>query len=393
MRQEGDRAVVHRLRGRASSRKIRGPVREKAVEWVREEYRDFGPTLASEYLAERHGIRVSRETLRGWMIAAQLWRPRRARNERVHTWRPRRAQCGELVQWDTSEHDWLEGRGERLYLIGMIDDATSRALARFVEGDTTAANMSVLELWLRCFGRPLGCYTDKAGLFQTAHKTKRDEQRGGKDREPLPPTQIGRALGDLQIAWIAAHSPQAKGRIERFFGTAQDRLVKGMRLAGVKTREQANAYLEQEFLPWWDRTCTVMPAHSEDAHRPLEKHHELAAILSQVESRQVKNDYTIQFEGKLYGIERADICTGLRGSRVRVEKRRDGTVAIRFRDKYLRHELCERAPSAAQTSKPATTARSRKGPKARGKSTWMKGFLSKPGPSLRKAIAISNATS
>ena len=237
----------------------------------------------------------------------------------------------------------------------------------------------------------LGCYTDKAGLFQTAHKTKREEQREGKDRKSMPPTQIGRALRELNIAWIAAHSPQAKGRIERFFGTAQDRLVKGMRLAEVKTIEQANAYLEKQYLPWWNQTRTVAPRHQDDAHRPLEKHQDLAAILSHVESRQVKNDYTIQFDGNLYGIERADISTGLRNAVVRVEQRREGAVAIRFRDKYLRYQLCERAKPVAPSPQPA--AKARKGPKVDGNSGWMKNFLKTPGPSLKQAIAISNATS
>jgi len=327
------------------------------------------------------------------MTKAGLWKVGQQKIARIHQWRPRRSRFGELVQWDTSEHDWLEGRGERLYLIGMIDDATSRAMARFVNSDSTAENMGVLERWLRRHGRMLGCYTDKAGLFQTAHKTKREEQREGKDREPMPPTQIGRALGELNITWTPAHSPQAKGRIERFFKTAQDRLVKGMRLAGVKTIEQANAYLEKQYLPWWNETRTVLPRHEDDAHRPLEKHHDLAAILSHVESRQVKNDYTIQFDGKIYGIDRADISTGLRGAAVRVEQRRDGTVALRFRDQYLRYQHCEQAKPADRPAAPKAAREQTKGPTAGGKSTWMKDFMKKPGPPLGKAIAISNATS
>ena len=229
MRKEGDRAVIHRLRGRSSNRKIPDGVRKKVVGLVEREYRDFGPTLASEYLAERQRVRVSRETLRGWMIQAQLWKPRRARIERLHTWRPRRAQCGELVQWDTSEHDWLEGRGEKLYLIAMIDDATSRAGARFVRHDSTPENLRLLRSYLRRWGRPLAFYTDKASLFKTSRPQQRDEQLQGQ----FPRTQIGRALEELGIEWIPAHSPQAKGRIERFFGTAQDRLVKGLRKAGA----------------------------------------------------------------------------------------------------------------------------------------------------------------
>jgi hypothetical protein len=149
----------------------------------------------------------------------------------------------------------------------------------------------------------------------------------------------------------------------------------------------------QHYLPWWNQTCTVAPRNEDDAHRPLEQHHDLAAILSHVESRQVKNDYTIQFDGKIYGIQRADIRTGLRNAVVRVEQRRDGTVAIRFRDKYLRCQLCDRAKPALKSAAPKPAMRSSKGANAGGKSRWMKDFLKTPGPSLKQAIAISNATS
>ena len=219
------------------------------------------------------------------MVAARLWRAKPKRVEKVHTWRSRRSRFGELVQWDTSEHDWLEGRGPKLYLISMIDDATSRMLARFVEHDSSEENMRLLQTYLQGNGRPLSFYTDKASLFANLPKSRRGEL-AGKDHPELPPTQIGRALRELDIEWIAAHSPQAKGRIECGFGTAQDRLVKGLRVAGAKTLEQANAYLESEFLPWWNQTLTVRPATSDDAHRVLGKQHNLAASLSHVESRQ-----------------------------------------------------------------------------------------------------------
>ncbi|MDX1984339.1 MAG: transcriptional regulator, partial [Bryobacteraceae bacterium] len=146
----------------------------------------------------------------------------------------------------------------------MIDDATSRAMALFAGGDTTAANMDLLEKWVSEHGRPMAYYTDKAGLFQTAEKRKRDEPGVDKDRVEMPPTQIGRSLRELGITWIGAHSPQAKGRIERSFATAQDRLVKGMRLAKVSTLEQAQRYLDEHYLPWWNKTCTVEAANSED---------------------------------------------------------------------------------------------------------------------------------
>jgi hypothetical protein len=393
LKKRGDKTVIHGLRGVPSKRKIDEKIRRQAIQILSgENYRGFGPTLASEELARRHQIVASRETVRKWMMAEKLWRAGKRRIEQIHVMRPRRSRFGELVQWDTSDHDWLESRGERLYLIGMVDDATSRGLARFVESDSTLANMDVLALWLLQHGRMLGCYADRASHFQTTEKTKRDGERCGKDREPLPPTQIGRALGELNIALIAAYSPQAKGRIERFFETAQDRLVKGMRLAGVKTMAEANAYLEKEYLPWWNQTCTVAPASADDAHRALEREHDLAAILSHVETRQVKNDYTIQCQGKIYAIERADICTGLRGAVVRIEQRRDGSLAIRFRNKYLRYEVCEPAQRAnPPLPKPASTRR--QASNTGSKSAWMKNFMKKPGPSLGKAIRISNATS
>jgi hypothetical protein len=348
MRKEGDRAVIHRLRGRRSNRKIAERVREKVVGLVKREYSDFGPTLASEYLAEGHGVRVSRETLRGWMIAAQWWKPRRARIERVHTWRPRRAQCGELVQWDTSEHDWLEGRGEPLYLVLMIDDATSRALARLVRHDSTPENLRLLGNYLRRWGRPLAFYTDKASLFKTTRPQRRDEELQGQ----LPKTQIGRALQELGIDWIPAHSPQAKGRIERFFGTAQDRLVKGLRKAGVDTLEGAQQYLERVYLPLWNRRFTVAAANPTDAHRPLGPQHDLSAILSQVESRVVAPDYTVQWHRRRYQIAREAVRAGLRGARVRVEQRLDGSVAVRFREHYLPVRECGTTPQQPLREQP-----------------------------------------
>jgi len=367
MRKEGDGAVVHGLRGRSSNRRIPAPIREKAVGLVKKEYGDFGPTLASEYLAEGHGIAVSRETLRGWMIAAQLWRPRRARVERVHTWRPRRSQCGELVQWDTSEHDWLEGRGEKLYLVLMIDDASSRALARFVPHDSTEENLRTLRAYLQRWGRPVAVYTDKAGLFQINRPPRVEEQLEAK----MPKTQIGRALEELGIEWIPAHSPQAKGRVERFFGTAQDRLVKGLRQAGVSTLEEAQRYLERVYLPLWNRRFTVLAGNPTDAHRALGPQHDLAAILSHVESRVVADDYTFRFQAARYQIAKDQVQPGLRGARVRVEKRLDGKIRLRFRERYLTIRRCE--PTIRQTD-PKPRPRTEKPPAGPRPHHWMAGF-------------------
>src|ERR1035441_6784825 len=228
LRRKGDQAVIHDLRGRASNRKLSAEVEGQAIAVLSDPmYQGFGPTLAAEYLHKLHQITVSKETLRQWMAKAGLWRAGHARAVEVHQWRPRRNRCGELVQWDTSTHDWLEGRGEEIYLISMIDDATSRLFARFVRHDTSEENMRLLWAYLEQFGRPLAFYTDKAGMFQVAVKTKRQEEREGRDRPQMPPTQIERALRELNTVWIPAHSPQAKGRVERQFLTAQDRLEIG----------------------------------------------------------------------------------------------------------------------------------------------------------------------
>jgi hypothetical protein len=368
---KGDGGLVHALRGRQSNRRLDEKTKQKALGILgREVYRGFGPTLAAEYLANKHGIHVGRETVRGWMVEGKLWRARKQRIDKIHQWRPRRSRVGELVQWDTSEHDWLEGRGPQLYLISMIDDASSRIHARFVLHDSTEENMRLVWSYVERYGRPLSYYTDKAALFQTAPKTPRDRAVLPRDeQEPLPPTQIGRGLRELDIVWIGAHSPQAKGRVERGFQTAQDRLVKGLRVAGANTLDQANTYLETEFIGWWNRTIAVVPASSDDAHRPLGKEHSLAASLSYVEIRQVSNDYTIQVNRQTWQIARDDIRVGLRGADVRVEVRLDGSMAVRFRETYVAVRQCEPRPKVA---KMATVPRKPAAPRV--KSQWMDNF-------------------
>ena len=388
LRERGDKSVVHGLRGRPSNRRIEEEVEWEAVKILATPiYEGFGPTLAAEYLGKKHGIEASKETVRQWMMRAKLWRGKKARVKDIHAWRPRRSRCGELVQWDTSEHDWLEGRGEKLYLIAMIDDATSRLFARFVRHDSTEENMKLLWSYLEKFGRPVTFYTDKASLFQTAEKRKRDEPGVEKDPVEMPPTQIGRALRELGIAWIPAHSAQAKGRVERNFLTAQDRLVKGMRVAGVTTIEQANQYLGDDYLAWWERELTVAAANPDDAHRRLEKSHNLAASLSHVETRQVRPDYTLRWDGKLYQIERRAILSGLRKANVRVEQRLDGSLAVRYGERYLPVEECAVAdkPKAARPAKPA---KKQNRPGRRG-SDWAQNFDLKKAPKLWQAAEAS----
>ena len=329
-RLEGDKGLVHQSRGQPSKRKIPGGTVDRAVKCIGEQYGDFGPTLAAEKLAEGHGIQVSPETVRKWMIKAGLWKPRRAR---VHhrQWRQRKACRGEMVQMDTSIHAWFEGRSEEdPVLIAMVDDATSRLYARFHPTDSTLTNMAMLQAYIHRYGRPVAIYADQASHFKCTEKRTIADELAGREAE----TQIGRAFRELDIRYIAAHSPQAKGRVERAFGTLQDRLVKELRLRHISTIKAANEYLEKEFLPSWNRRFGVKPASSVNAHR-LRKGFDLEAILSIQEDRIVANDYTIRYNNRVYQIERQHCSRGLRRARVTVEQRLDKKVRIRWQGRYL----------------------------------------------------------
>jgi transposase len=326
--QGGDAAISHRLRGRPSNRQTDAELRQRILQEYRTHFHDFGPTLAQEKLAER-GLAVGLETLRRWLIEEGLWQPHQRRDP--HRRRRARRECfGELVQMDTSLHDWTEGRGEPMVLVNLIDDASSRIEAGFYEGETVEAHFDLLGRWLRRHGRPKALYTDRDSIF--AYQSK-----GRGDPEGL--TQFGRALQELGIELILARSPQAKGRVERFFETAQDRWVKEMRLASVTTRAQANALVHSRLMPEFNRRFTVTPASANDAHRPLDRTHNLPAILSLQHERVVTNDYVVRFENRIYQVDKP-IYPGLRGGRVVIELRLDGTMAIRFEDHYLKfHEV------------------------------------------------------
>jgi Helix-turn-helix domain len=345
LRERGDAGIVHRLRGRPSNRKWAAAVEQKILARVRQRYADFGPTLASEHLAQ-DGLRVSRETLRKWMIKASLWRPRSQRVKAVHVWRERRASFGELVMQDSSPFAWLEERGPACQLIALIDDATSRIWARFAEHDTTEENLRTLQGWLRRYGRPLAHYTDKNSIFCVTRPAAIPEQLRGKEAR----SQFGRALSELGIEWIAAHSPQAKGRIERLFQTLQDRLVKELRLAGIASIEAANRFLELRFLPAWEQQFTVVSRHPRNAHRRLGPEHHLEEILSVRVARKMAQDHTVSWDGDRWGVPREEVCAGLRGAPVEIERRLDGSHWLRFRGRYLHLRHCPEPPRAASPS-------------------------------------------
>jgi transposase len=382
MKKQGDAVVVHGLRGRASNRKLPTKTQKQALAILQDrDWHDFGPTLAAEQLAKLHQIQVGKETLRGWMTEAGLWKPGWRKIQEVHCWRPRRSAFGELVQWDTSDHDWLEGRGPVRYLVRMIDDATSWSWGRFVESDATPFNMAVLWEYLEKNGRMVDVYTDRDSMFTVAaRKGESEQERIAADRL----TQIGRGLRELGIGWIGALSPQAKGRIERSFRTAQDRLVKQLRLAKVSTIEAANSFLENEYWPEWNERFASPRKDFPNQHRALTPHLDLGAILCHVEERVIANDYTFSFAGQRYQIPREQVQAGMRRQRLRLELRLDGELRARYQGRYLDIAKCNVRVAAATESverKPP-----RKDHNAGGKSTWMQGFFDRPTPPLWKLI-------
>jgi hypothetical protein len=374
MEQQGDAVVVHGLRGKPSNRKIPAETQKQVLAILQQpEWHDFGPTLAAEQLAKRHQIQVGKETLRGWMIGAAMWKAGCHKNEAVHCWRPRRSAFGELVQWDTSDHDWLEGRGPVRHLVRMIDDATSWSWGRFVERDATPFNMAVLWEYIGKNGRMVDVYTDRDSMFAVPPRPgESQEQRREADRL----TQLGRALRELGIGSILALSPQAKGRVERSFRTAQDRLVKQLRLAKVSTIEAANAFLETEYWPEWNE-CFASPVKDfPNQHRALTEHLDLAAILCHAEERVVANDYTFSFAGKRYQIGRAQAQTTMRRQRLRVELRLDGELKARYQGRYL--NIAECVAGAVVIVPPPPSKPVRKDHNTGGKSAWMQGFFDRP---------------
>lgn len=317
-RARGAAGLVSGHRGRRSNNAIAASVKAAAVELIRERYVDFGPTLAHEKLVEAHGFGVSVETLRQWMIEAQLWRVKPRRAVRVHQRRPRRACLGELVQADGSDHAWFEERGPRCALIVFVDDATSRLLAlRFVPSESTAAYMRTLRGYLKAHGRPVALYTDRHGIF----RVNQGEGDGGL-------TQFTRALRTLDIEPIHAHTPQAKGRVERVNGTLQDRLVKELRLRGIDEMESANAFLPT-FMADYNARFAVEPASPLDAHRAvLHSEAELDLIFCLHATRKISRNLTFQYARREYQLTVPTPAYGLRGAAVTVCEGFDGTVTV-----------------------------------------------------------------
>lgn len=310
----GAAGLVHALRGRASNRALSIAQGQAIQALLARHYADFGPTLACEKLAERHGVTVSVETVRRLMSEAGLWRSKRAKRKAVHALRERRARRGELIQIDGSPHDWFEQRAPRCTLLVFIDDATGQLMAlRFVPAETTLAYLDLLREYILAHGLPVALYSDRHSIFRMT--------KPGKQAHP---TQFARALSELGIEGIQANSPQAKGRVERANQTLQDRLVKELRLAGVSGMEQGNAWLPG-FIQAYNGRFAVEPRVAIDAHvRYRGKPAVLERILALHETRRLSQNLSCQFHRHILQVRAPGYERRLSGARVTLVTYPDG---------------------------------------------------------------------
>lgn len=334
VRTEGDDGICHRSRGRASNHRIPRKIKARALKLFKEEYADFNLVHATEKLSEVHGIAISDETLRLWLNEALIsYKKRRARKHR--RWRERKASFGELVQIDGSHHDWFEGRGPACVFMGYIDDATGIVFGRFYDYEGTMPAMDSMKQYIRQYGIPQSVYLDKHTTYKSWAKATIEEELSGQE----PMSHFEKSLAALEVEVIHANSPQAKGRVERLFKTLQDRLLREMRLQGIKSIEEANAFLDV-YLPKHNKKFRKQARQGADLHRPALQSRELDRIFCIREERTVKNDFTIAYDGTLYQIEQMT-----RAKKVTVEQRLDGSLHITHKGQSLRYrKITEQLP-------------------------------------------------
>jgi hypothetical protein len=330
-KRDGAGALISKQRGRTSNRKHPEALRRQALDLVRERYHDFGPTLAREKLAEVHGLVVGLETLRLWMIEAEIWIPRSRRARRSYQPRQRRACLGELIQIDGCDHKWFEDRGPACALLVYVDDATSSIMEmRFAQSEATFDYFEATRSYLHRFGKPVAFYSDRHSIFRV---NAGDKARGGSGI-----SQFGRALDDLNIDIICANSPQAKGRVERSHSTLQDRLVKELRLAGVCDMEQGQPVLEAFRLDY-NRRFARLPRSDRDAHRPLLQHEDLREIFTLQAERRVSDELLLHYKRNTYVIEDSEENRKLRGARVTVREYENGDVRLFYNGRRLSYRV------------------------------------------------------
>lgn len=354
VRKEGALAVVHQLKGKQSNHHIEEGIKEKAITVIKEKYADFKPTFATEKLEENHAIHISYGTTRLWMIEKGLWKPRKQKKITHRSWRPRKEYFGEMQQFDGSYHYWFEkrfvdqdGNPIEVCLLAAIDDATGNITkASFSANEGVIAVFTFWKKYVQEIGKPISVYLDKFSTYKINHKAAVDNS------ELL--TQFQRAMQQLQIQLITAHSPEAKGRVEKLFGTLQDRLSKEMRLANINSPEAGNRFLKDVFIPKFNTKFAVVPTKEGNVHRPLLKTEKgnLTHIFSIQETRRVNFDFTIQFKNNWYQLTEIQPTTVRPLEKVMVEIWLDQTVHITFRNHELAYMLLPEKPKKQRIKQP-----------------------------------------
>jgi hypothetical protein len=340
-RRDGLEALVSRRRGQTGHHRSPPSIRKYALAMIRQWYADFGPTLAAEKLKECHGLALSRETIRKWMMAEGLWLDRKERLKIVHQPRGRRDCVGEMVQVDGSEHWWFEDRGPQCTLLVYVDDATSRLMhLKFVETESTFAYLTATREYLECHGKPVAFYSDKHGVFRVNH----EGATGGDGM-----TQFGRAMHEINIDIICANSPQAKGRVERANKTLQDRLVKELRLEGINTIEAANRLLPA-FLADYNARFAKEPRDAKNLHRPMSSTENLDDVFAWKEERTVSSSLTLQYDKVLFLLDPTPIACDLRRKRVTVADYPNGQLKIFHNGVELPYRRYDKIQHVSQSS-------------------------------------------
>lgn len=345
-RKEGERSLISLKRGKKSNRRMPDSQRDQIAEIIMKNYPDFGPTFANEKLEEIHKIRVSINSVRNIMIEKGIWNSRKLKQPKVHQRRDPRECIGELIQMDGSYHAWFEGRAPKCCLLVLIDDATSRIMwLQFVEWESTFAYFEALEGYIRKYGKPLSIYTDRLAVFETTRKTEKNY----KD------TQFHRALCSLGIKLILANSPQAKGRVERSNGTLQDRLVKEMRLAGISSMEEGNAFLSN-YIETYNKKFAKRPKSPINAHKELESDVNLEKVLCLHNKRKITKDLIVYFKGTTYQITETEHKYRLGGQQVLVLEKRNGDVEMFHKERALKFKLYQDLPKESKPKERKATA-------------------------------------
>lgn len=341
----GIKALVHGNRGKPGNRSLPDKEKKKIADLIKRKYPDFGPTLATEKLAELNKIGRSRGAIRSIMIKEEIWKPKQKKKETHREWRQRKASKGELIQYDGSYEHWFEDRGPEVCLLASIDDADSEVWARFDEHEGVEPTFNYWRDYIERFGKPNAVYVDKFSTYSMNHKLAKEN--------PDTLTQFERAMTELNIGVVHAHSPQAKGRVEKLFKTLQDRLIKELRLNNISTIKEANEFLEKSFLPKFNAKFMVEPRSKANLHKKLNEQEKkkLDSVFSRQYEKVVMNDFTISHKKKCYQLEKIQPVTICKRDRVTVEERMDQTIQIRLRGKYLNYRLLPEKPKKVNGGK------------------------------------------